>query len=222
MIPKINRHLNVISGKVLSPIPQFNSFQHNKKYTEPKTDILNKLLLIDCLKLKPAAETSSVRYNEFKYAFDPFVDLAAFPSTFEFFVLLPLGRDCLLDTFPALPFLLLFNDLPKIGFEALYSSRNAIDNVGSVGFCAVGGFKILTTLVGDDVIGIIDVAVGGEASSTVGDDVACTCPAVGDVVSCAGSRTGIVGLAVSGTGAVGAEVIGGRVAGTGGSVTSYF
>jgi len=121
-----------------------------------------------------------------------------------------------------LPFLLLFNDLPKIGFDALYSSRNAIDNVGSVGFCAVGGFKILTTFVGEDVIGIIDVAVGGEASPTVGDDVSCTCPAVGDVVSCAGSRTGIVGLAVSGTGSVGAEVMGGRVAGTGGSVTSYF
>ena len=85
----------------------------------------------------------------------------------------------------------------------------------------MGGFKILTTLVGDDVIGMIDVAVGGEASPTVGDDVSCTCPAVGDVVSCAGSRTGIVGQAVLGTRSVGAEVIGGRVAGTGGIVTSY-
>ena len=51
---------------------------------------------------------------------------------------------------------------------------------------ADGGFNIETVLVGEDVIGIIDTAVGSPASSS---------PAVGDDVSVAGTRAG-VGLSV--------------------------
>ena len=51
---------------------------------------------------------------------------------------------------------------------------------------ADGGFNIETVLVGEDVIGIIETAVGSPASSS---------PAVGDDVSVAGTRAG-VGLSV--------------------------
>ena len=51
---------------------------------------------------------------------------------------------------------------------------------------ADGGFNIETVLVGEDVIGIIETAVGSPASSS---------PAVGDDVSTAGTRAG-VGLSV--------------------------
>ena len=52
---------------------------------------------------------------------------------------------------------------------------------------ADGGFNIETVLVGEEVIGIIDTAVGGVPSSSS--------PAVGDDVSVAGTRAG-VGLSV--------------------------
>jgi len=89
-------------------------------------------------------ETAAINFEDLV---SPFFDFAELGNIFS-------------DLLPLVPFPdLLFPDLPVGAGVGL-----------SVSSAGVGGFKIDTSLVGEDVIGMSDVAVGGLAS-TVGEDV---------------------------------------------------